>query len=64
MPAPGPVVVTLLRARGPVEVLEMIVPEGGGSLAAGGRRGGIGGFRDPVPIGSSSLGCSGSGAGI
>lgn len=32
--APGPVVVTLLRARGPVEVLEMIVPEGGGSLAA------------------------------
>ena len=31
--APGPVVVTLLRARGPVEVLELIVPEGGGSLA-------------------------------
>ena len=32
--APGPVVVTLLRARGPVEVLEMIVPPEGGSLAA------------------------------
>ncbi|HAT1360255.1 MULTISPECIES: hypothetical protein [Corynebacterium] len=31
--APGPVVVTLLRARGPVEVLELVVSEAGGSLA-------------------------------